>query len=106
MMSPSASVKTLVGLSQNNTALVLPNTVFSSKPISNQDVGVFLQSSGKNSNVDVPAAAPVTVANSSNNFYTSKPVLLASASALPQFALPKSSGGPVIKPVTLGTMSN
>ena len=49
MLSPSVSVKTLAGLNQTNTALVLPNTVFSSKPISNQDVGVFLQSSGKSS---------------------------------------------------------
>jgi len=53
MLSPSATAKTLAGLSQSNTALVLPNTVFSSKPVSNQDVGVFLQSSGKSSMVQL-----------------------------------------------------
>ena len=47
--SLSTTTKTLAGLSQSNTALVLPDTVFSSKPVSNQDVGVFLQSSGKSS---------------------------------------------------------
>ena len=56
MLSPSVSVKTLAGLSQSNTALVLPNTVFSSKPISAQDVGVFLQSSGKSSGAPAPAS--------------------------------------------------
>eukprot|EP00092_Neocalanus_flemingeri_P012486 GFUD01013459.1.p1 GENE.GFUD01013459.1~~GFUD01013459.1.p1 ORF type:complete len:2839 (+),score=729.45 GFUD01013459.1:442-8517(+) len=53
MLCPSATAKTLAGLSQSNTALVLPNTVFSSKPVSNQDVGVFLQSSGKSSTVQL-----------------------------------------------------
>merc|ERR1719150_3065615 len=62
MLSPSVSVKTLAGLNQSNTALVLPNTVFSSKPISAQDVGVFLQSSGKSSG----AAAPASPAASSS----------------------------------------
>merc|ERR1711888_51521 len=47
MLSPTATAKTLAGLSQSNTALVLPNTVFSSKPVSNQDVRAFPQSFGK-----------------------------------------------------------
>merc|ERR1719222_1425102 len=49
MLSPSTTAKTLAGLSHSNTALALPNTVFSSKPTSNQEVGVFLQSSGSSS---------------------------------------------------------
>ena len=85
MLSPSVSVKTLAGLNQSNTKLVLPNTVFSSNPISNQDVGVFLQSSGKSSRTGVqPGEAP----KPQQQQVTSKPVILASSA---QFVLPKST---------------
>jgi len=51
MLSPTINAKTLAGLtaqtSGNNAALVFPNAVFSSKPASSQEAGVFLQSSGK-----------------------------------------------------------
>jgi len=68
MLSPSATAKTLAGLSQSNTALVLPNTVFSSKPVSNQDVGVFLQSSGKSSMVQLNSNAKhVLITSQSQN---------------------------------------
>ena len=83
MMSPSVSVKTLAGLSQSNHSLVLPNTVFSSKPISNQDVGVFLQSSGKSSNN--------LQEDQINTSIQAKPVLLSASNATPQFVLPRST---------------
>jgi len=66
MLSPSSTAKTLASLSQSNTALVLPNTVFSSKPVSAQEVGVFLQSSGKST-----TAAPLQL--------SSKAVILSSS---------------------------
>ena len=70
MLSPSTTAKTLAGLSHSNTALALPNTVFSSKPTSNQEVGVFLQSSGKSSTPLPLHLQPVT-----------KTVILSSSSA-------------------------
>ena len=83
MLSPSATAKTLAGLSQSNTALVLPNTVFSSKPVSNQDVGVYLQSSGKSSSgtslqLEQPSASKPQQA---------QPVILTSTKS--QFVLPQ-----------------
>ena len=80
MMSPSS--KPLSGL--NNAALVLPNTVFSSKPMSSQDVGVFLQSSGKSN-----GAQPGRVG------LDQKPVILTSSSAASQFVLPRSTASTV-----------
>merc|ERR1719507_186955 len=70
MLSPSTTAKTLAGLSHSNPALALPNTVFSSKPTSNQEVGVFLQSSGKSSTPLPLHLQPVT-----------KTVILSSSSA-------------------------
>lgn len=93
MLSPSATAKTLASLSQSNTALVLPNTVFSSKPVSNQDVGVFLQSSGKSSTTltGQQASAPkqVILKHSQNGG-------LGKASQVGQFLLPQSGSGVTI----------
>ena len=85
----SPGVNTLVsGLTSSNTALVLPNTVFSSKPMSSvEDVGVFLQSSGKSRLADTGHSTPVV---------TSKPVIL-TGSGGSQFALPRSSGSGAVR---------
>merc|ERR1712176_456206 len=84
MMSPSVSVKTLAGLNQSNTKLVLPNTVFT-----NQDVGVFLQSSGKSSVNTSVSSKPVQ----QQHPVSTRPVMLTSPAQPPanQFVLPKST---------------
>ena len=90
MMSPSVSVKTLAGLNQSNTKLVLPNTVFTNQdPITNQDVGVFLQSSGKSSVNTSVSSKPVQ----QQHPVSSRPVMLTSSAQPPanQFVLPKST---------------
>lgn len=88
MMSPSVSVKTLAGLNQSNTKMILPNTVFSSNPITNQDVGVFLQSSGKST-----SSVNTSVESKPAQQVSSRPVMLSSSSQLlaNQFVLPKST---------------
>merc|ERR1719450_769947 len=83
MLSPSATAKTLAGLSQSNTALVLPNTVFSSKPVSNQDVGVYLQSSGKSSSGSSQQLEQTTT----SKLGQPQPVILTSTKS--QFVLPQ-----------------
>ena len=93
MLSPSATAKTLAGLSQSNTALVLPNTVFSSKPVSNQDVGVYLQSSGKSSTG--PSLQVESVATKPSQ---PQPVILTKS----QFVLPQPAQSPGVK---LGSVS-
>ena len=95
MLSPSATAKTLAGLSQSNTALVLPNTVFSSKPVSNQDVGVYLQSSGKSSTGHGLQVEPLGSKPSQP-----QPVILTSAKS--QFVLPQPAQSPGVK---LGSVS-
>ena len=87
MMSPSVSVKTLAGLNQSNTKLLLPNAVFSNNPITNQDVGVFLQSSGKSSVNTSVASKPVQQVS------VSRPVVRSSSGQIlaNQFVLPKST---------------
>lgn len=65
MLSPSSAAKTLAGLTQGDTSLVLPNTVFSSKPVSNSDLGFLqLMSSGKSTalptSVFGSSSAPIT----------------------------------------------
>ena len=97
MLSPSATAKTLAGLSQSNTALVLPNTVFSSKPVSNQDVGVYLQSSGKSS-----TGPGLQVESLGSKPSQPQPVILTSAKS--QFVLPQPAlGSPGVK---LGSVSS
>ena len=97
MLSPSATAKTLAGLSQSNTALVLPNTVFSSKPVSNQDVGVYLQSSGKSS-----TGPGLQVESLGSKPGQPQPVILTSAKS--QFVLPQPAlGSPGVK---LGSVSS
>ena len=95
MLSPSATAKTLAGLSQSNTALVLPNTVFSSKPVSNQDVGVYLQSSGKSSTGHGLQVEPL-----GSKSGQPQPVILTSAKS--QFVLPQPAQSPAVK---LGSVS-
>ena len=89
MMSPSVSVKTLAGLNQSNTKLLLPNAVFSNNPITNQDVGVFLQSSGKSSSSVNTSVASKPVQQVS----VSRPVVRSSSGQIlaNQFVLPKST---------------
>ena len=97
MLSPSATAKTLAGLSQSNTALVLPNTVFSSKPVSNQDVGVYLQSSGKSS-----TGPGLQVESLGSKAVQPQSVILTSAKS--QFVLPQPAlGSPGVK---LGSVSS
>ena len=96
MLSPSTTAKTLAGLSHSNTALALPNTVFSSKPTSNQEVGVFLQSSGKSSTPLPLHLQPVTktviLSSSAQENGQSQPVQHKSA----RFLLPHSSLSPLL----------
>merc|ERR1719464_151920 len=97
MLSPSTTAKTLAGLSHSNTALALPNTVFSSKPTSNQEVGVFLQSSGKSSTPLPLHLQPVTKtvilsSSSAQENGQSQPVQHKSA----RFLLPHSSLSPLL----------
>ena len=96
MLSPSSTAKTLAGLSHSNTALALPNTVFSSKPTSNQEVGVFLQSSGKSSTALPLQLQPVTktviLSSSAQENGQSQTVQQRSA----RFLLPHSSLSPLL----------
>ena len=66
MLSPNSAAKELAGLTQGghssiiDTSLVLPNTVFSSKPVSNNELGFLqLMSSGK-STVLPASCGPLT----------------------------------------------
>jgi hypothetical protein len=71
MLSPSTAAKTLAGrLTQGgDTSLVLPNTVFSSKPVSNTDLGFLqLMSSGKSTVLSSNGLVSVSLASSSSSF--------------------------------------
>jgi hypothetical protein len=97
MLSPSTTAKTLAGLSHSNTALALPNTVFSSKPVSHQDVGVFLQSSGKSSSSHQLHVQPITktvILSSSCQDHNGSPSHLNTRTA--RFVLPQSSFSPLL----------
>lgn len=100
MLSPSATAKTLAGLSQSNTALVLPNTVFSSKPVSNQDVGVYLQSSGKSSS----GSSLLLEQTSASKPQNSQPVILTSTKS--QFVLPQPAAQPGSASLSASTSSH
>jgi len=101
MLSPSTTAKTLAGLSQSNTALALPNTVFSSKPVSNQDVGVFLQSSGKSASLLQQAPKTVLLSTSAHNGVSS----LANHRTA-RFVLPHSNLSPLLSSTTSSTFSS
>merc|ERR1719350_2708877 len=101
MLSPSTTAKTLAGLSQSNTALALPNTVFSSKPVSNQDVGVFLQSSGKSASPLQPTPKTVLLSTTSPN---GVPTLANQRTA--RFVLPHSNLSPLLSSTTSSTFSS
>ena len=100
MLSPSATAKTLAGLSQSNTALVLPNTVFSSKPVSNQDVGVYLQSSGKSSS----GSSLLLEQTSASKPQNAQPVILTSTKS--QFVLPQPAAQPGSASLSASTSSH
>lgn len=104
MLSPSTTAKTLAGLSQSNTALVLPNTVFSSKGVSAQEVGVFLQSSGKSS--DRPHSMPVQLNSKAVILNSNRVVQSGSPSSMltprsRQFALPQTTNFAVVSPAAV-----
>ena len=77
MSSPSATAKTLAGPSQYNTAPALPSTAFPSKPVFNQDAGLFRHTSGK-SNMEQynPGNKQMVLANQGyNDFKHNHPVV-------------------------------
>ena len=97
MSSPSATAKTLAGPSQYNTAPALPSTAFPSKPVSNQDAGLFMHTSGKSSMVPLnPGNKQMVLTSQGYNGFKQNHLVLLQSNISSTSDSSMSTGGPCL----------